>query len=111
MRRPSYHHIVISAVAGIGLIQMTLFIGYTVFRTFQNQAALESEALHIQTLKAEIAQLKELKQHAEYDPSFVRELARCQGFVQRGEIAIIDEKRLDDSKADPCEPRVMLPKP
>jgi cell division protein FtsB len=111
VRRPSYHHILISAVAGIGIIQMTLFIGYSVFRTFQYSAALESESVQIQNLSADIAQLREVKKHAEYDPSFVRELARCQGFVQRGEIAYVDSARVNDKKVDPCEPRDLLPKP
>jgi hypothetical protein len=111
VRRPSYHHILISAVAGIGLIQMTLFMGYTVFRTFQNVTTLERESQKIVALQSEITQLKELGEHAQYDPSFMRELARCQGFVQRGEIAIVDEARMVDGEIDPCESRAALPKP
>ena len=108
MPRPSIHHIVISLAAALGLMQMTLFIGYSLHRSFEQRGQIALERVQVAALEQKVAQLKELKGKAQ-DPLFLEELARCQGFVKGGERVLIDSSMVGKSEAAPCAPRKLLP--
>lgn len=108
MPRPSIHHIVISLAAALGLMQMTLFIGYSVYRSLEQRGQIALERTRVAALEQRVAQLKELKVRA-LDPQFLEELARCQGFVKQGERVLIDSSMMGTSEAAPCAPRKLMP--
>ncbi|MFN8508960.1 MAG: hypothetical protein U0Z75_00040 [Deinococcaceae bacterium] len=110
MPRPSYHHILISLIAAIGLMQMTLFIGYVIVRSLQKVEQMAQEKQTIETLEAEINGLKELRSRAQNDPIFLMELARCQGFLDHSETAIVDQSKVGKEQLAPCAPKQLLPK-
>ena len=108
MPRPSIHHIVISLAAALGLMQMTLFIGYSIHRSLEQRGQISLERGQVAALEDKVRQLEELKIRANNLP-FLEELARCQGFVKSGERVLIDSSMVGKSEAAPCEPRPLLP--
>lgn len=86
---------------------MTLWIGFLLYRSWEQHLQTQVIEKRIVYLKKQIHLLKEAKNHAE-DAEFMESLARCQGFVPRYEKVVIDENLLGEhpvrKTVTPCLP-------
>ncbi len=90
MKRPPILMIIASVLAGLGIVQMTFLVGQSLYRTVSWSA--QSRALHAENdqLRRDIGVLEMVRAHLN-DPDYLRELARCQGFVGEGEQVVLAE--------------------
>lgn len=108
MKRPPILMVLLSVLAGLGIIQMTVLIGYSIYRTVEfNQQIQELEA-RVALLKQDVGDLKNMRQKS-FDPEFLRQLARCQGFVGEQEEVLVDNKAMQDVNEAECRLPVLRP--
>ncbi|MBB6098804.1 hypothetical protein HNR42_002239 [Deinobacterium chartae] len=91
MRRPPVLLILISVLAGIGIMQMTLMIGATAYRSALWGRQISEVRDEVNRLRRDVRILEQVRAHAD-DPEYLRSLARCLGFVGTDEQVIVDQK-------------------
>lgn len=98
--------VITSLLAGLGIVQMTFLTGHGVYRALSWSAEAREIRAENAQLTRDIATLKEVQTRAG-DPEYLRELARCQGFVGSEERVVVDEAATVPTQGN-CEP-VSLP--
>ncbi len=85
--------LLLTFLLGLGLVQLTIWTGLTLYRHVESAQAAGVEQEKINTLKLEIKLLKERATQAREDKLYLERLARKQGFVKRGETVIVPKVR------------------
>ncbi|WP_051964596.1 septum formation initiator family protein [Deinococcus misasensis] len=108
MKRPPILMVILSVLAGLGIIQMTVLIGYSIYRTVEFHQQINELEGRVSLLKQDVADLKNMRQKS-YDPEFLRQLARCQGFVGEKEEILVDKNARQDVNEAECRLPVLRP--
>ena len=85
--------LLLTILLGLGLLQLTIWTGLTLYRHVDAAQAASTETERINKLKLEIKLLKERATQAREDKLYLERLARKQGFVKRGETVIVPKVR------------------
>ena len=85
--------LLLTILLGLGLLQLTIWTGLTLYRHVDAAQAASVEQERINKLKLEIKLLKERATQAREDTLYLERLARKQGFVKRGETVIVPKVR------------------
>lgn len=98
---------VASLLLALGIVQMTFQIGNSVYRsvTWKHDTALT--LARVAGLKKDVTILQTAERSAS-DPAYLRELARCQGFVGRDEKIVVATDAPTTPPGESCQP-VRLP--
>lgn len=102
MRKLPLLMVIASVLAGLGVVQMTFLIGQAAYRavTWSNESRdLRRE---IEGLQQDVRTLQDMQARTS-DPTYLRELARCQGFVGASETVVVDEAAKVPQQGN-CEP-------
>ena len=83
----------LTILLGLGLLQLTIWTGLTLYRHMDAVQAASFEQLKIDELKLDIKVLKERATQAREDKLYLERLARKQGFVKRDETVIVPKVR------------------
>jgi cell division protein FtsB len=85
--------LLLTILLGLGLLQLTIWTGLTLYRHMDAAQAASLEQLKINELKLEVKVLKERATQARQDKLYLERLARKQGFVKSGETVIVPKVR------------------
>ncbi|GGJ50272.1 hypothetical protein GCM10008938_40240 [Deinococcus roseus] len=100
--------ILLSVLAGLGIIQMTVLIGYSIYRTVEFHQQIRELEARVTLLKQDVADLSNMRQKS-FDPEFLRQLARCQGYVGEKEEVFVDQKAVQGVNEAECRLPVLRP--
>lgn len=94
--------VIASVLAGLGVVQMTFLIGQAAYRAVS--WSNESRALRreIDGLRRDVRTLQDMRART-FDGNYLRDLARCQGFVETSERVVVDEAAKVPQQGN-CEP-------
>lgn len=81
--------LIASVLSGLGIVQVSFLLVQEGYRSLSWSAQAREERRQVAQLKQDIAVLKSVQDH-QNDPAFLSELARCQGFVVKGERVVVD---------------------
>ena len=98
--------VIASVLAGLGIIQMTFLIGQSLYRSYDWTREIRVLHAEVGQLRQDIRTLSDVESRTT-TPEYLRELARCQGFVGEGEQVVVDERATAAVQGN-CEP-VKLP--
>lgn len=77
-----------SVLLGLGIVQLSFQLGNTIYRSVTWKQETQQTAGRVKTLQRDVNILRDAEKSAS-DPAYLEELARCQGFVGRGESVIV----------------------
>lgn len=77
-----------SLLAGLGIVQLSFQLGNTVYRTVTGTRQTAEARANIQNLERDVQVLQDAESNAN-TPGYLRELARCQGFVGTDERIVV----------------------
>ncbi len=107
VRRLPLTMMIASLLSALGIVQMSFLLGQGVYRyvtwTQQTTSALAQEA----QLKQDVGILQDAKDKATGDPDYMNALARCIGYVGKGERVVVAQSA-ENSPSGNCDP-VRLP--
>lgn len=95
-----------SLLAALGIVQLTFQLGNTLYRTVTWTQQTRETLAHVQQLERDVRVLQDAQRNAS-SPAYLRELARCQGFVGAGERNIVSPNA-PDSPGENCK-EIRLP--
>lgn len=95
-----------SLLAALGIVQLTFQLGHLTYRSLTWSAETRETQARIAGLRSDIQTLKDA-QAAALDPNYLRQLARCEGFVGEKEKVIVSPDAPELS-GENCQP-VRLP--
>lgn len=91
-----------SLLAALGIVQLTFQLGNTIYRSVTWTAETKETQAHIRQLEHDVTVLQDAQANAG-NPDYLRELARCQGFVGVNE-KIIVSPNAPDNPGENCKP-------
>ncbi|WP_027482103.1 hypothetical protein [Deinococcus pimensis] len=106
MSKPPVLMIIASVLAGLGIIQMTFLIGQSLYRSYEWTREIRVLRGEVHQLRLDLRTLGDVETRAA-TPDYLRELARCQGFVGSEEDVVVDERATTAAQGN-CQP-VRLP--
>ncbi|CAM3358020.1 cell division protein FtsB [Deinococcus deserti] len=77
-----------SLLAGLGIVQLTFQLGHTTYRSLTWSQQTRETRERIQALERDVKILQDAQRNAT-NPDYLREQARCQGFVGTDEQVIV----------------------
>ncbi|MDV6373117.1 cell division protein FtsB [Deinococcus arenicola] len=77
-----------SLLAGLGIVQLSFQLVNTAYRSSTGSQQSAEARTHIQSLERDVQVLQDAEDNA-VTPGYLRELARCQGFVGVGERVVV----------------------
>jgi hypothetical protein len=95
-----------SVLAGLGIVQMSFMVGQSLYRSYEWTREITVLRGEIRDLQSDLRTLREVEARTS-TPEYLRDLARCQGFVGKEENVVVDE-RATAARQGNCEP-VRLP--
>lgn len=81
--------ILASLLLGLGIVQLAFQLGNTAYRSVTWTRETRETRGRVAGLERDVAVLQEAERSAS-DPAYLRELARCQGFVGSAEKVVVD---------------------
>lgn len=90
LRRVPLLMVITSALAGLGIVQMTFLLGQGAYRALNWSAEARAIEAENGQLRRDIAVLSAVRDQAA-TPEYLRDLARCQGFVGAREEVVVAE--------------------
>lgn len=92
---------VTSLLAGLGIVQLSFQLGNTVYRSVTGSQQTTEARAQIQSLERDVQVLQDAENNA-LTPGYLRELARCQGFVGVGERVVVSPEA-PESPGENCK--------
>lgn len=80
---------VVSVFLALGIVQSTFQLGHMLYRSYTWKQESKAALVRVQQLKEDIQILSAAKRAA-YDPIYLEQLARCQGYVRQNELLMVD---------------------
>lgn len=98
--------ILTSLLAALGIVQLSFQLGNTVYRSVTWMQETQKTQAHIRQLERDVRVLQDAEKNAN-DPTYLRQLARCQGFIGVNEKIIVSPDA-PDTPGENCQ-EVRLP--
>lgn len=108
VKRPPVIMILLSILAGAGIVQMTVLIGISIYRTVEFHQQINELQARVVLLGQDVRDLQDMRQKS-YNPEFLEQLARCQGFVGEKEEILVDQHALQEVNEAACRLPVLRP--
>lgn len=96
-----------SLLLGLGIVQLTFQLGNSVYRSVTWQKETVATRARVKALQDDVKILEDAERWAS-DPTYLEQLARCQGYVGRNETVVVATSASTDPGGESCTP-VRLP--